>query len=75
MVYIKGNFKKYIFHSNNGYTVGLFHVKESNVKIDTKTILLQVFFQNLMNLIFINLKVNLLLMISTENNLMLLIMK
>ena len=47
MVYIKGNFKRYIFHSNNGYTVGLFHVKESNVKIDTKTITFTGFFPEL----------------------------
>ncbi len=38
MIYIKGNFKKYIFHSSNGYTVGIFHVKESNANIDTRTI-------------------------------------
>ena len=38
MVYIKGNFKKYIFRGDNGYTVGLFHVKESNTIINVKTI-------------------------------------
>ena len=38
MVYVKGNFKKYIFHSDSGYTVGLFRVKESNAEIDVNTI-------------------------------------
>ena len=38
MIYIKGNFKKYIFRSSNGYTVGIFHVKESNTDINTRTV-------------------------------------
>ncbi len=38
MNYIKGNFKRYIFRSSNGYTVGIFHVKESNIEINARTI-------------------------------------
>lgn len=47
MEYIKGNFKKYIFRSDTGYTVGLLHVKESNIKIDTNTITFTGFFPDL----------------------------
>ena len=38
MTYVKGNFKKYIFHTNTGYTVGLFKVKESNIELSSSTI-------------------------------------
>ena len=47
MNYIKGNFRKYIFRSESGYTVGIFHVKESNAEIDTKTITFTGFFPEL----------------------------
>ncbi len=47
MSYIKGNFKKYIFRSENGYTVGLFHVKETNIQIDNYTITFTGFFSDL----------------------------
>ena len=38
MTYVKGSFKKYIFHADSGFTVGLFKVKESNTTIDSSTI-------------------------------------
>ena len=47
MNYIKGNFRKYIFRSESGYTVGIFHVKESNAEIDTKTVTFTGFFPEL----------------------------
>ena len=47
IVYIKGNFRKYIFRADSGYTVGLFHVKESNAVINTKTITFTGFFSDL----------------------------
>ena len=46
-MYIKGNFRKYIFRADSGYTVGLFHVKESNAIINTKTITFTGFFSDL----------------------------
>lgn len=39
MAYIKGNFKKYIYKSDNGFTVGLFNIKETNIDYDSKTII------------------------------------
>lgn len=38
MAYIRGNFKKYIFHANSGYTVGLFRVKDSNIELSSNTV-------------------------------------
>ena len=38
MSYIKGNFKKYIFRSDSGYSIGLFRVKETNTDIDHNTV-------------------------------------
>lgn len=38
MAYIKGNFKKYIYRSDNGFTVGLFRIKETNIDYDSKVI-------------------------------------
>ncbi len=32
--YVKGNFKKYIFRSDNGYVVGLFKVKDSDIFLE-----------------------------------------
>ena len=36
MSYIKGNFKKYIFQSDNNFTVGLFKVRESSKDLNLK---------------------------------------
>ena len=47
MNYIKGNFRKYIFRAESGYTVGVFHVKESNTVINSKTITFTGFFPEL----------------------------
>lgn len=47
MSYVKGNFKKYIFHAESGYTVGLFHVKETDLEIDNTTITFVGFFSEL----------------------------
>lgn len=47
MNYVKGNFKKYIFRSDNGYTVGLFRVKESNIQLSSNTITFTGFFPEL----------------------------
>ena len=47
MSYIKGNFKKYIFRSDSGYTVGLFHVKETNTELSTNTVTFTGFFSDL----------------------------
>jgi len=47
MSYIKGNFKKYIFHSQDGYTVGLFHVKETNTELSTNTVTFTGYFGDL----------------------------
>ena len=47
MSYVKGNFKKYIFRAESGYTVGLFHVKETNLEIDNSTITFTGFFSEL----------------------------
>ena len=46
MSYIKGNFKKYIYKSNTGFTVGLFKVKESDIDI-SKVIVFTGFFHDL----------------------------
>ena len=47
MSYIKGNFKKYIFRSNSGYTIGLFHVKEANIELRTNTVTFTGYFSDL----------------------------
>ncbi|MBQ6546735.1 MAG: ATP-dependent RecD-like DNA helicase [Bacilli bacterium] len=47
MSYIKGNFKKYIFHAESGYTVGLFHVKETDLEIENTTVTFTGFFSEL----------------------------
>ena len=47
MNYIKGNFKKYIFHGDNGYVVGLFKVKETNIELSSKTVTFTGFFDEL----------------------------
>ena len=47
MSYIKGNFKRYIFRADSGYTVGLFHVKETNVEISSNTVTFTGFFSEL----------------------------
>ena len=47
MAYIKGNFKKYIFKSLNGYTVGLFNVKESNVEVPSRVVTITGFLPDL----------------------------
>ena len=47
MSYIKGNFKKYIFRSDSGYTVGLFHVKEANIELRTNTVTFTGYFSDL----------------------------
>ena len=47
-MYIKGNFKKTIFSTNEGYTVGLFRVKESDVEeLIDKTITFTGYFHEL----------------------------
>lgn len=50
MAYIKGNFKKYIFRSNAGYTVGLFRVKESNIEISNNVVTFTGYFPELNDL-------------------------
>ena len=35
MAFIKGNFKKYIFKSDKGYTVGLFRIKDTSSDIES----------------------------------------
>ena len=47
MSYIKGNFKKYIFRSDNGYVVGLFKVRETDLDLSVKTITFTGFFNEL----------------------------
>lgn len=47
MAYIKGNFKKYIFRSDKGYTVGLFKVKETDLSIEQSTITFTGYFNEL----------------------------
>ena len=49
MSYIKGNFKKYIFQSDNNFTVGLFKVRESSkdLNLKQKTITFTGFFSEL----------------------------
>ena len=47
MSYIKGNFKKYIFRSDNGYVVGLFKVRETDLDLNVKTITFTGFFNEL----------------------------
>ena len=47
-MYIKGNFKKTIFSTNEGYTVGLFRVKESDIdELIDKTITFTGYFHEL----------------------------
>ena len=38
MSFIKGNFKKYIFKSDKGYTVGLFKIKDASEDIIEQTL-------------------------------------
>ena len=47
-MYIKGNFKKTIFSTNEGYTVGLFRVKSSDIEeLIDKTITFTGYFHEL----------------------------
>ena len=47
MSYIKGNFKKYIYKSEKGYTVGLIKIKETDLSINTNTITFTGYFDDL----------------------------
>lgn len=47
MAYIKGNFKKYIFRSDNNYVVGLFKVRETDLELSNKTITFTGYFDEL----------------------------
>ena len=47
MSYIKGNFKKYIFRGDNGYVVGLFKVKETDIELTSKTVTFTGYFDEL----------------------------
>ena len=47
MSYIKGNFRKYIFRSDKGYSVGLFRVKETDLELSTKTVTFTGYFDEL----------------------------
>ncbi len=50
MSYIKGNFRKYIFRSDNGYVVGLFKVKEASsdiIELEHETITFTGYFHEL----------------------------
>lgn len=47
MSYIKGNFKKYIFRGDNGYVVGLFKVKETDIELSSKTVTFTGYFDEL----------------------------
>ncbi len=47
MSYIKGNYYKSIFNGNNGYVVGLFKVKETDLDISSKTITFTGYFDTL----------------------------
>ncbi len=47
MSYIKGNFRKYIYKSEKGYTVGLIKIKETDLSINTNTITFTGYFDDL----------------------------
>ena len=47
MSYIKGNFRKYIYKSEKGYTVGLMKIKETDLSINTNTITFTGYFDDL----------------------------
>lgn len=47
MAYIKGNFRKYIFKSDNGFTVGIIKIKETDLNISDNTITFTGYFSNL----------------------------
>ena len=47
MAYVKGNFKKYIFRSDKNYTVGLFKVRETDLNLDSSTIVFTGYFPEL----------------------------
>ena len=47
MSYIKGNFRKYIFRGDKGYSVGLFRVKETDLELSTKTVTFTGYFDEL----------------------------
>ena len=47
--YIKGNYSRTIFSGSNGFTIGLFKIKETNVDSleDYKTVIFKGYFDNL----------------------------
>ncbi len=47
MTYIKGNFVRYIFKSDNGFSVGVFKIKETNLNITSDTITFTGYFTEL----------------------------
>lgn len=47
MSYIKGNFRKYIYKSEKGYTVGLIKIKETDLDLNTNTITFTGYFDDL----------------------------
>lgn len=47
MAYIKGNFRKYIFRSDKGYTVGIMKVRDTDLEISTNTITFTGYFSEL----------------------------
>ena len=47
MAYIKGNFRKYIFQSDNGFTVGIIRVRETDLNIKDNTITFTGYFSEL----------------------------
>ena len=49
MSYIKGNFKKYIFKSDNNFVVGLFKIRDvsSDLELNSKTIIFTGYFTEL----------------------------
>lgn len=47
MAYIKGNFRKYIFKSDNGFTVGIVRIRETDLNIKDSTITFTGYFSEL----------------------------
>ena len=47
MAYIKGNFRKYIFKSDNGFTVGIVRIRETDLNIKESTITFTGYFSEL----------------------------